>query len=118
MDPRTQATAGGYYNPSTDSYERPQPIGSLADMPESASHIRDGVGLAEQRLSDIHDVIGLLEKRLETVLSPAPPSPVSTNTSKQAGPPMSHVSGRIQILNEGFAHASFRLRDLARRVEV
>ena len=86
---------------------------------ESASRIRDGITRAEELLSQVHEAILLLEKRLDTVLSPVPPSVAGNSAAKaQTGAPISHLLGRITILNEGFDHAAQRVRDLTRRVEV
>lgn len=85
----------------------------------TSSPIRDGIGYAEQTLSELHQTISHLEKRLETVLSPVPPTVASQgNKAGPTGPPASHVHGRLVILNEGYAQAVRRLRDLAQRVEV
>lgn len=98
--------------------------GSFSSMPGvpvetiSPSRIRDGITHSEEVLSAVHDAIAALEGRLETVLQPQPPSTVGNAAGKQAGPPASHVMGRIAILNDGFEAAVARLRDLARRIEV
>jgi len=84
---------------------------------ESASVIRDGIGQAEQWVSDLHGLVDQLEKRLTTVLSPSQPMPDSAGTAKSPTP-QSHVTGRLQILNEGYAHLASKLNDILRRVEV
>lgn len=93
--------------------------GTVARDPEleSASRIRDGLSTAEERLSDLHAVIDSIVARLDTVLSPVPPAtgPARNADANTIG---SHVTGRVQLLNEGFAHASARLRELTRRIEV
>lgn len=88
-----------------------------ADSPGEASRIRDGITNAEQALSGIHEQIGLLEKRLDTVLRPIPPQGNTASTATPQ-PICSHVTGRLNILNEGFAAAAERLRELRERVEV
>ncbi len=85
--------------------------------PESGSPIRDCVGAAEQSLSELHNVIDGLEKRLDTVLTPMPPTGAGTNAT-QPQPVTSHVRGRLIILNDGYQHATQRLHDLIRRVEI
>jgi hypothetical protein len=85
---------------------------------ESPSVIRDGVCYTEQTLSELHTAIDTLEKRLETALKPVPPQADSNRTPQPSGPPVSHLAGRLVILNEGYQQAVFRLRELARRVEV
>jgi hypothetical protein len=83
------------------------------------SRIRDGVSAAEQALSALHEMISHLEKRLETVLSPMPSQPANVaNAGTPTGPPRSHVTGRLSILNEGFGHAIQRLNELGGRIEV
>lgn len=105
-----------------DNYQK-QPYGATAaiampvDLEESASRIRDGISAAEQELSQVHSAIDRLEKRLDTILTPVPPSTLSGNANK-ASQPSSHVMGRIELLNEGFQHATSRLRALTLRVEV
>jgi len=108
-------------------YERAQTISNrpltstgaamgLAD--ESPSPIRDGVCFAEQSLSELHSMIDVLTKRLETALAPVPPQADTNRTPQPSGPPVSHLAGRLVILNEGYQQAVGRLRELARRVEV
>lgn len=105
----TMNGVGGYVPAST----------ARSDAPETASRIRDGVGYAEQTLSELHETISQLERRLDTVLVPVPPSVASQGVqSRPAGQPASHVHGRLVILNEGYAEAVRRLRDLAQRVDV
>lgn len=83
----------------------------------SPSVIRDTVGFAEETLSELHEAINHLEKRLEPALRPMPPVTDNIKPSP-TGPPMSHVAGRLAILNEGFRQAVSRLRELTQRVEV
>ncbi len=86
---------------------------------ESPSVIRNGVTNAEQLLSGIHESISLLEKRLDTVLRPVPPQVQATQNAPNTPTPVcSHVTGRMNILNDGFSAAISRLQDLASRVEV
>lgn len=94
--------------------------GTVARDPEleSASRIRDGLGIAEERLSDLHAVIDSVERRLDTVLSPVAPATAPPRNGAEVNTIGSHVTGRVQLLNEGFAHASARLRELTRRIEV
>jgi hypothetical protein len=86
---------------------------------ESPSVIRDGISYTEQTLSELHSVIDGLEKRLETALKPVPPQSADTiRTPQPSGPPVSHLAGRLVILNDGYQQAVARLSELARRVEV
>ncbi len=89
----------------------------VPESPESPSRIRDQVGNSEQALSAIQESISTLERRLDTVLSPVPPQG-NTNVPATSAPPCSHLTGRLEILNDGFANANRRLRDLAGRIEV
>lgn len=79
--------------------------------------IRDRITGAESLMSDLHNAIDALEKRLDTVLIPVPPA---TGSGQGAGPsaPISHVRGRLELLNEGTSHAIQRLQQLAQRVDV
>lgn len=88
-----------------------------APADDSASRIRDSIGSTEQLLSVLQETIERMERRLDTVLTPQPPS-TSGQVNKNPTPIGSHVVGRLEILNEGFAHAIQRLIDLTRRVEV
>jgi hypothetical protein len=93
----------------------------LTDPPnESPSVIRDGVSYTEQTLSELHTVIDVLAKRLEMALSPVPPSTAAEGArgTGQSNQPVSHLAGRLMILNDGYQQAVGRLRELARRVEV
>jgi hypothetical protein len=108
-------------NPST--YNRAQTSGAGVGLAgtaiESSSVIRDGVGYAEQTLSELHGTIDELTKRLETALSPIPPTPAADTRGPQpSGPPVSHLAGRLVILNDGYQQAVGRLRELTRRIEV
>lgn len=86
---------------------------------ESPSRIRDAVMTTEQALSALHEMISLLERRLDTVLRPVPPAAQSNVAQGGAtGPVCSHVTGRLNILNEGFIHAIGRLNELGGRIEV
>lgn len=84
---------------------------------QSLSVIRDGLCYTEQILSDVHAAIARLEQRLDTVLTPLPPATDSTQ-GLSAGPPASHLAGRVSLLNRGFQDAVSRLLELAQRVEV
>lgn len=86
--------------------------------PPVNSAIRDGISNAEQALSNIHEAIARLENRLETALRPLPPS---TAPAGNVGVPVSHgshITGRLNILNEGLINAAQRLADLESRIEV
>lgn len=85
---------------------------------ESTSPVRDGIGSTEERLSEIHNTIDMLEKRLDTLLTPCAPTPAATATQSTPQQMMSHLQGRVRILNEGFQHAIQRLHDLNRRIEL
>lgn len=83
----------------------------------TSTPIRDKVSQAEQLLSELHEAINSLESRFDTALSPMPPSTTNAAASTPT-PPMSHVLGRLQILNDGYEHAIHRLRTLAKRCEL
>lgn len=85
--------------------------------PETPSKIRDGITTAEQFQSEINEHISLLEKRLDTVLRPVPPSGQGANVATPQ-PVCSHVTGRLNLLNEGLHGIVTRLRELRDRVEV
>jgi len=87
-------------------------------LEKSSSVIRDGVSYAEQTLSEVHEAIAQLEKRLETVLQPVPPQVEVNRNAQPSGPAVSHLAGRLVILNDGYQQAARRLRDLIQRVEV
>lgn len=89
-----------------------------ATVNESGSQIRDGISLGEQLLSEVHEQINALENRLDTVLTPTPPTPAGATTQPAPMPVVSHVRGRVTILNEGWKHAIDRLAALRARVEV
>jgi len=86
---------------------------------EGPSQIRDCISCTEQILSELHGTIDQLEKRLDTVLTPTPPDVARSGSGTVApAPSVSHVHGRLQILNDGFQHAISRLRTLGNRIEV
>jgi len=94
---------------------------AIAGLDESQSVIRDFVSYTEQTLSELHEAINVIEKRLETALSPVPPAAADTARSlpgKTGDRPVSHLAGRLMILNDGSQQAVARLRELARRVEL
>lgn len=107
---------GGYSNAGTATSAAPY-LGPKDPVVDSGSPIRDSMSATEQILSDLHNTIDQLEKRLDTVLMPTPPSS-GTTTKAQDQPVTSHVRGRLLILNDGYNHATARLRDLMLRVEV
>lgn len=97
---------GSYLKAQTNSAGT---LNAPTPVDESASWIRDAVGMSEQQLSEIHECINLLERRLDTVLTPAPPSVQGGSggiAPKQSPPNVSHLRGRIVILNEGWQHAT------------
>ena len=92
-----------------------------AQSVEVSTPIRDRISANEQLLSELHNQIDLLEKRLDTVTTPVAPTPAQTQTGNPAPrsqPNSSHVSGRLDILNEGYMHAIGRLSALRDRVEL
>lgn len=93
------------------SIQAPPPV-------ESPSRVRDEIGNAEQLLSSIHEAISSLDRRLDTVLKPEPPTAQGNSNPVQASPVCSHVTGRLNILNEGLVGAIGRLQGLAQRIEV
>ncbi len=107
-----------YGQQNANVYTTGTATGALASPDESASVIRDGVSNSEQTLSELHDVISGLERRLDTVLTPTAPATASSATPNKPQPMLSHLAGRLSIVNEGSQHAIARLRDLMRRVEV
>lgn len=113
-------SGGNQSHYSTTGYAGQAPAVPIGHDVESASRIRDGITQAEQVLSNVHEAISAMEKRLDTVLTPAPPQLTANaaTTAGRAGPVLSHLGGRVSILNEGFDHAVARLRDLTRRLDV
>ena len=102
----------GNYNASrvvTAFDSKPNDVGTV---------VRDGVTATEQLLSEVHDAISQLEARLETVLTPMPPAGGNTPGTVPTGPPVSHLAGRLAILNDGYRQAAQRLRVLTQRIEV
>lgn len=108
---------GGTMQAEQAAYVKSYQHTGLQPVDESASPIRDGVGQAEEIVTALHAAISQLEKRLDTVLTPVPPQPGTAGTPGN-GPIASHLRGRLATLNEGYADAVRRLRDLALRVEV
>lgn len=93
--------------------------GTASQVDESASAIRDGIGLSEQLLSELHERINQLESRLDTVLVPVGPTPnMPATNAKTPIPTVSHLRGRVGILNEGWQHAIERLSNIRARVEL
>lgn len=92
--------------------------GVSSSVADNASPVRDGISSTEERLSEIHSTIDMLEKRLDTLLTPCVPTPGTTASQPTPQQVMSHVQGRVRILNEGFQHAIQRLHDLNRRIEL
>lgn len=94
-------------------------LGNLTSkQAESGSPIRDRISAAESWLSDLHMAVDNLEKRLDTVLAPVPPANPSTTAVQPPQRPQSHVQGRLEILNDGFAHLCARLNHLHLRIEL
>lgn len=85
---------------------------------ESPSRIRDGVGNTEQVLSAIQESISMLERRLDAVLRPVPPSTAAVGAANSPQGACSHLTGRLEILNDGFLNVNHRLRELMARIEV
>lgn len=86
---------------------------------ESGSPVRDRLSASESWLSDLNMAIDNLEKRLDTILTPAMPSPPNAADPRAAVQrSQSHLQGRLEILNEGFAHMVGRLNHLHSRVEL
>lgn len=92
---------------------------ALEPIEANGTPVRDRIGNTESWLSDLHGALDRLEKRLDTILTPVPPQ---GGTAGPDGPrvsqPRSHVQGRLEILNEGFAHLSARLNQLHSRIEL
>lgn len=84
---------------------------------ESASKIRDAVGMTEEALSQLHGTIDRLEKRLHTVLTPAPPT-VNGGETKQAPPVDSPLLSRIGSTNVVIMQAIERLSRITHRIEI
>ena len=89
-----------------------------ADAQPDASKVRDAITAAEQFQSEIHEHITLLEKRVDTVLRPGPPQQAGAVGGNTPQPICSHVTGRLNLLNEGLHGIVLRLRELRERVEV
>jgi len=107
------------YGQDTRAYNSPL-VGQSSPaslVPEERTAIRDAITGGEQILSELQMVVDALEKRLDTVLLPTPPSTMG----KDPGPPTpaaSHVRGRLDIMNEGYQHATARIRLLMARIDV
>lgn len=92
-------------------------VSAPTPMDESASRIRDAVGMAEETLAQLHATIDRLEKRLDTVLTPTPPT-VSGAEAKQPQPVNSHLLSRIGSANTVIMQAIDRLNRIAQRIEI
>ena len=101
----------------TSNYIASTRIADAAGTPVNSA-IRDGISNAEQALSNIHEAIARLENRLETALRPVPPSTAPTGNVGVPTSHGSHITGRLNILNDGLIGASQRLADLESRIEI
>lgn len=97
---------------SNQSYQPAQAF----DTEPSNSRLRDSVSNGEQYLSEIHATIDALEKRLDTLLTPQAPSTAANSGVSAPQPLLSHVVGRLNILNEGYVFATARMRTLISRI--
>lgn len=68
-------------------------VGNAVDP--SSSPVRDRIGGLESWLSDCHMALDNLEKRLDTITTPQPPQPASTNAAVKTSQVQSHVQGRL-----------------------
>lgn len=92
--------------------------GFIAPPTPDNSKIRDEITQGEQILSELHATIEQLERRLDTALTPVPPQPAGLDARNVQSSVKSHLLGRVQMLNEGFAHAITRLNDIRTRIEL
>lgn len=108
----------------TRTYPGHAAAGTLVDPPSTSSPARDRISAAardrisaaESWLSDSHAALDMLENRLDTILTPTPPG---NDVNPAAPTPLqSHVVGRLQILNDGYAYLVRRMHTLAERIEL
>ena|ERR1019366_557673 len=83
-----------------------------------SSPVRDAISGNESWLSDLHNAVDRLEQRLDTILTPVPPQTANGVNPATQGPPVSHVQGRLRILNEGYNGLMERLSRLHDRIEL
>lgn len=107
----------GQYNGAAMAASGAWNAGSPTCDPIETSPARNQISGAETWLSDLHAAIDRLEQRLDTILTPVPPDVNKVNASTPTSP-KSHVVGRLELLNEGFAHLSGRIERLKGRVEL
>lgn len=102
----------------TRTYPGHAAAGTLVDPPSTSSPARDRISAAESWLSDSHVALDMLEKRLDTILTPTAPQGTSGVNQNTPTPLQSHVVGRLQILNDGYAHLVQRMHTLADRIDL
>lgn len=112
------------YQNTQKAMQNSYPMGGVASSnalpapPDISTPVRDRINGLESWLSDCHVALDMLEKRLDTITTPVPPQPASTNAAVKTGQLQSHVQGRLELLNEGFWHLVARMHALHARIEL